>query len=102
MTQHVGETYIIDTTATGYYGEQLDVDDVNSVTITILNRDATVQVDEAAMVWNATIAKWQYVWNTVGLEPGTYRYRVLIVGVDGRPNFEWKRTRLKKVPTVVT
>lgn len=102
MTQYVGEEYRITASALGYAGETLGELDVSAMTITILNRDRTVLVDEAAMTWADVDSKWEYLWDTDGLTAGTYRYRVTVTGDDGRINFEWLRTRLARTPTIVT
>lgn len=102
MTQYVGEEYRIVATATGYEGETLGQLDVTAMTITILNRDRTILVDEEPMTWDTTDSKWEFMWDTAGLTAGTYRYRVTVTGEDGRINFEWLRTRLAKTPTIVT
>ena len=102
MTQFAGEEYRIASAPTGYRGEALTPADNPTLTITILNKDKTVLVDEAVMVYSAEDSKWEYMWDTLGLEAGTYRYRVTITGDDGRVNFEWKRTRLAKTPVIVT
>lgn len=102
MTQYVGEEYRIVASALGYLGETLGETDVSSMTITILNKDRTVLVDEEPMTWAALDSKWEYMWDTTGLVTGTYRYRVTVTGDDGRINFEWLRTRLAKTPIIVT
>lgn len=102
MTQYVGEEYRIAAEATGYLGEVLTDDDGAALTITILNPDKTLLVDEVSMTWAPGDSKWEYMWNTASLTTGTYRYRITVTGNDGRVNFEWKRTRLAKTPVIAT
>lgn len=100
MTNYVGEEYRIATTATGYRGEPITEADNPVLTITILNKDKTVLVDEATMTWAEEDSKWEYMWDTEGLVSGSYRYRVTITGDDDKKNFEWRRARLSKVPEI--
>lgn len=103
MTQYVGEEVRIKATATGYAGEALTDESVTNALITILNKDKTVLVDDQPMSWNDTETPphWEYLWNTAGLEAGTYRYRVTVVGIDGSLTWEWRRTRFAKNPTIL-
>lgn len=100
MTNYVGEEYRITAEVADYDGDPLGEAEITSVKITILNTDRTVLVDEASMTFAAEDSKWQYLWDTTGLTKGTYRYRITVTGMDGRVNFEWRRTRLAAPPTI--
>jgi hypothetical protein len=101
MTLYVGEQLRIIATGTEY-GTTVPLTDTNvtAVTVTILDRDQTVLIDEAPMTWNPDEALWMYKWDTEGLTSGSYRYRVTVTGADGEPSIEWGRARLARQPTI--
>lgn len=100
MTKYVGEQFRIVVTAKDYGSGDLDDTNVDSVTLLILDRDATVLVDEEPMSWDADEALWEYLWDTVDLSAGSYKYKVTVIGADGKPSWEWLRVRLAKNPTI--
>lgn len=111
MTLYVGEQIRVSTKAHEYalkgsVGTLITDDNVFSVNITILNRDQTVRVDDADMEWNDEESVWQYKWDTASGSPavaaGTYRYRVTVVGADGKPSIEWGTIRLARQPSIAT
>ena len=110
MTLYVGEQVRISTTAREYAakgtsGALITDSNVTSVKITILNQDQTVPVNEADMDWDAGEKIWYYKWDTAASDPavaaGTYRYKVTVVGADGKPSIEWDRIRLSRQPSIV-
>lgn len=109
MTLYVGEQIRISTQAREYAlkgstGELITDANVSSVKVTILNRDQTIRIDDADMDWNADENIWQYKWDTASGSPtvvtGTYRYRITVVGTDGKPSIEWGTIRLARQPSI--
>jgi flagellar hook assembly protein FlgD len=110
MTLYVGEQIRISTKAREYAlrgatGVLITDDNVTSVKITILNKNQSVRINEADMEWNEDEGIWQYKWDTSSGSPavssGTYRYRITVVGADGKPSIEWGTIRLARQPTIV-
>jgi hypothetical protein len=97
MTLYVGELTKIVHTATKD-GEALLPADVTNVWITLYTSTLEVLVAETTMSWDSAQARWQYLWDTDGLDPGTYRARVRIEGVDGGSVWEYRRIRLARNP----
>ena len=105
MTIYAGETVTITHTATDLDNVTALTDsDVDSVTIVIYDSALTEVVSETAMTWNATDARWEYVWDTspgatpINIDSGTYRAMVTITGLDDSTNWEYKRIRLARNP----
>lgn len=104
MTKYVGEGYRVtskpvdDDTKTALTGSM-----VLSLKVTIYSPAAVVLVDSASMAYDATLKEWFYMWNTVGLgyDPGSYKIKVVITGLDGRVNWEWQKVRLARDPIPV-
>jgi hypothetical protein len=101
MTLYAGEQFRITTTAKEYDGAKLSSANVQSVKITILNSNQTTLIDEVEMDWDADEALWYYLWDTAGLVTGSYRYKVTVVGDDGKPSIEWDKVRLARQPSIV-
>lgn len=103
MTLYAGETLTVTHTAT-LEGTALDDDDVAGVTITIFDADGDEVVSETSMTWSSTYERWEYEWDTspgatpVAVDAGTYRAKVVMTGVDGSTNWEFKRIRLARNP----
>jgi hypothetical protein len=105
VTTYVGETMIVWQTAT-WAGEPLTGPDIASVYATIYDADSEVVVGPEAMTWNPNAKdsdgeaqpRWEYMWDTAGLSPGTYRARIEITGVNGTVAWEYLRMRLKADP----
>lgn len=111
MTLYVGEQIRVSTMAREYAvrgsaGELITDSNVTSVKITILNQNQTVRINEADMDWDADEGIWYYKWDTSEGSPavttGTYRYRVTVVGADGKPSIEWGKIRLSRQPSIVS
>lgn len=109
MTLYVGEQVRVSTKAREYAvagatGELITDENVTSVTITILNQNQTVRINEADMAWDEDEEVWEYKWDTSSGSPavttGTYRYRVTVVGADGKPSIEWGKIRLARQPSI--
>ena len=105
MTIYAGETITITHTATDLDNTTALTDsDVDNVSIIIYDADLEVVVAETEMTWDATDARWEYVWDTspgstpVNIDPGTYRAKITITGVDDSTNWEFKRIRLARNP----
>lgn len=97
MTTYVGETLLLSHTAT-FDGTALDDTNTESVEIAIYNTDYTETVQAAvAMIWNGTDERWEYWWDTTGLDAGTYRCRVTVTTTDGE-NWEYFKLALKADP----
>lgn len=110
MTLYVGEQIRISTQAREYSvkgssGQLITDTNVTSVRITILNQDQTVRINDVDMNWDAGEKIWYYKWDTASGTPavttGTYRYRITVVGVDGKPSIEWGKIRLSRQPSIV-
>lgn len=100
MTLYAGERVKVTHTATKD-SEALVPGDITAVWISIYDAEREVLVDETLMTWDSTKSRWQYLWDTSGLDPGTYRARVRIEGVDGGSVWEYKRVRLARNPVEV-
>lgn len=119
MTNNAGEEYLITHIALGFNDEPLTDADLVSVKVTVFEvmEDpappvALTSVTDQDLMWNPTPAWsirvgnrtisgqgwWQYLWDTDGLEGGTYKARVTLEGVTGGKNFETLRIRLKSDP----
>lgn len=118
MAHNAGEEYLITHIALGFNDEPLTDADAVSVKITIYEvvEDAEPvalgSVTDQELTWNPTPAWsirvanrpvsgqgwWQYLWDTDGIDPGTYKARVTLEGVTGGKNFETLRIRLKRDP----
>lgn len=103
MTLYVGEQVRIVATAAEYGdGDVLTEDNVSTVTIAIYQNteDGMEEIlAETAMTWDDEEEHWEYKWDTTGLDTGSYKYRVKVVGADGKPSWEWLRARLSRNPT---
>jgi hypothetical protein len=104
MTLYAGEKLIVTHTAT-LEGTALTDAEVTSVTITIYNSAGTELVAETTMSWDATDARWEYVWVTddgaatpTALPTGTYRAKVVVTDLTSKQNWEYKRIRLASNP----
>lgn len=111
MTLYVGEQIRISTEAREYakkgtLGTLITDENVTSVTVTILNKDQTVRVNEADMIWDEDESLWEYKWDTASGLPattaGTYYYKITGVGADGKPSIEWGKIRLARQPTITS
>lgn len=101
MTLYIGEQIRIVFTGKEYNGKTaLTEDNVNSASVLIIDCDSTVLVAEGVMTWDTAEALWEYKWDTTGLTHGTYRYRITVIGVDGKPSVEWGRVRLARQPSI--
>lgn len=105
MALYVGETILITHTAT--FGDVALTDDlVSAVTVTIYDSVGDVVVTESTMVWDDTTERWEYVWDTspsvapggTALDPGAYRAKVYVLGLNNEENWEYKKIRLKVNP----
>lgn len=100
MTAYNGERLTICQTA-DMDGDAMVPDDNDGVFVTVYSSDfLTVVLAEQPMVWNTDKLRWEYVWDTTAVEPGTYQAKVRILGVDGLSNWEYGRLKVTrdKVP----
>lgn len=120
MTNFATEEYLITHIALGFDDVPLTEDDVPSVLVTVYAVGEAVDDEPAPwdplpsvtnipMTWNPTAAWsirvgnrtitgegwWQYLWNTTGVEAGTYQAKVVLIGISGGKNAEFLRIRLK-------
>lgn len=93
MTTYAGERITITHTAS-VEGVDLTDEDVNEVEIEIYGPDGSEVVALTEMTWDDTQERWEYVFVTEDLAPGTYRARVVI----DDDNWEYKRIRLANNP----
>lgn len=98
MTQYAGENYLITHTAT-FDGDALTGPDVE-VTIEIskgTGDEAEEILASTPMTWDAVQLRWEYVWDTAGLDPGTYKAKFEVTGIPGLGvAFEFERIRLAR------
>lgn len=97
MTTYAGEELEVRSTITGFDGEAITPLNIDVVTVSIFNADLVAVVDEETMSYDDN---WYFVWNTFGLDPGTYKVRVSALGLSGGKSIEWKRARLSRQPIV--
>lgn len=100
MTLYAGERVKVTHTARND-DEALLPDDVTAVWISLYDSVPEILVAETEMTWDSVKLRWQYLWDTTGLEAGTYRARVRVEGVDGGSVWEYKRIRLARNPVEV-
>lgn len=72
--------------------------DVTSVSITIFDAVGAIVVNPSAMTWDSAKLRWQYLWDTTGIDAGTYTARVTITTLDGATSPAWLRIHLKCSP----
>lgn len=105
MADYAGEPRrIVTDTARNFDGRVLVPADVQSVTVEVFTNDLQTVVlpvtpmdyiDDTGDVDNNN---WAFIWDTTGLEPGTYKAKVVITTLDGLESFEYKRIRLARDP----
>lgn len=97
MTQYAGELTKIIHTATKD-GTELTPADVTAVWISVFSGTFDPVITETEMTWDAEKDRWGYLWDTTGVDHGTYRIKVRIEGVDGGSVWEYRRVRLARDP----
>lgn len=104
MAIYAGETLIITNSMT-LDGGALSDEDVASVEIVIYDSQGEVVVPQSPMSWNGEEGRFEYRWDTspggstpMALEPGTYRAKIMVYGVNGEENWEYKKIRLARNP----
>lgn len=98
MALYAGETVLIAATAADFDDEALTDDDITAMTAKVFDSESDVTLEEVSMIWSPEDARWEYRWNTGGVEPGTYRVRVTAVGPEDIVSWEYKRFRLARDP----
>ncbi len=103
MTIYAGETITISHTATDLDNTtELTESDVDVVEIIIYDVDGEEVISITEMDWNSTEERWEYTWDTspsaVPIDFGSYRAKVIITGIDGSTNWEYKKIRLARNP----
>lgn len=96
MTLYAGDTAYITLGADDWDDDVLTVDDVASVRVDVQDADAAFLVTAADMNWVSEHNLWLYKWDTTDVDPGSYRAKVLITGIDGSHSKEFIIVRLKK------
>lgn len=98
MTIYAGETVIVTHIATND-GALMDDDDVDSVSITIYDSALEEVVEETTMSWNEADDRWEYMWQTEGLDAGSYRVKCTVLAEgDVVINWEFKKLKLARNP----
>ena len=97
MTKYAGESLLVTTTADDYDSDALDSDDVDGITITILNEDGDVIVSTTAMTWDAENSWWQYMWDTP-TTAGYYYAKLVLTDLDDNQSIEYQKVRLLSPP----
>ena len=93
MTLYAGERVVITHTAT-YQGTELTNADV-TVYISIddpTSASPSSVLHASSMDWDAVDERWEYEWDTTGIEAGTYRAKVMI----DNDNWEYINIKLKE------
>lgn len=98
MTKYAGEEQRIWTSATTPEGEALTDEHVVGVTVSVYDGLGSLIVDEGEMTYDSEVGQWEYLWDTTGLDPGGYRFKVSYEGLNGKKTWEWKRARLTANP----
>lgn len=99
MPYYAGSPVLIATTAKGFDDEVLTQADVIGLQVSVYDNTGTVQVlAPQTMTWNELKLRWQYEWDTTGIEPGTYKAQVELIGEDNLPTPDFIRIRLAKLP----
>lgn len=94
MSLYAGETALIKHTAK-LDDVALTFLDVASCDITIYDVDLVEILPATPMVWNSTLTRWEYSWDTPGPSAATFKAKIEITGLDGAFNWEYKTIRLK-------
>jgi hypothetical protein len=97
MTFYAGEQFRVTGAITDYDGVVLTDENVDGVVVNIYD-SAKELVLTSAMTWDVDEALWVYLWDTTGLDPGSYRYQIVATGADGRDSWEWRRVRFARSP----
>jgi hypothetical protein len=97
MTTYAGEEFRITATVKDFDNTVLTEDNVNDVVAEIYDCD-TGLVASGDMTWDEEESLWYYLWDSTGADPGTYKYRVVVTGADGKSSWEWGRARLSRNP----
>lgn len=105
MADYAGEPRrIVTDAARNFDGRVLTPDDVISVTVEVFNNalDTVVlpvtPMDYILDTGDVDLNNWAFIWDTTGLDPGTYRAKVVVTMLDGLESFEYKRIRLARDP----
>lgn len=98
MTTYAGELVRVSVTAEDFDEEALTEEDVDSVVVVIYDSSSEVVVAEVSMTWNADDALWFYLWDTDGIDAGTYKAQCRMIDLDGHSSWEWQRVRLARNP----
>ena len=100
MTLYAGERVVITHTAT-YQAVALtnadvtvyiSIDDPTSASPSSVLHASSAREDAEAMDWDAVDERWEYEWDTTGIEAGTYRAKVMI----DDDNWEYINIKLKE------
>lgn len=89
---------LIAATAADFDDEALTDEDITAMTAKVFDSEADVTLEEVSMDWSVEDSRWEYRWNTAGVEPGTYRVRIKAVGPEDIVTWEYKRLRLARDP----
>jgi hypothetical protein len=98
VTLFAGMTVVLWHDATTPEEEAITNDDVVAVTVTVFAPDGSEVRSETAMAWVAERGRWEWLWSTSGLEPGGYRARCRVRGVDGTEAWAFFAFRLSRNP----
>lgn len=100
MTLYAGETRVVWCEAT-----VPDTDPVVVLTPTagftveaVFFDRAGAELSRAAMSWVAANKRWEVLWATAGLGPGSYRVKCILDGIDGSHSWEYLNVRLNRNP----
>lgn len=99
-TNYAGETYRIQTSnETDFDGVPLDPDEVTSVEVQVFPSDFSAAILDEIMDYDTELGHWTYLWDTTGVDAGTYKAMVKILFADSTYSLEGPiKIRLKRDP----
>lgn len=105
MADYAGEPIRITTKdPLNFDGRRIVPVDVTSVTVEVFNTDlsetvlALTPMDFINDPGDDADGEWAYIWDTTGIDPGTYKAKVVINTIDTLSSWEYHRIRLARDP----
>lgn len=110
MTDYVGEEFRVTTTGTDWDKSALVPAKVTGLFVEIWNAAKEVVIPESEMAWVEQESLWEYLWlstedglTTVddggtAIAPGSYRAKIKLIDLDGKPSWEFVKIRLSRNP----
>lgn len=105
MADYAGEPIRITTVnALNFNGQRIVPADVSSITAEVFNNDLSavvMAVDDMTFIDDSDDdddGEFALIWDTTGVDAGTYKAKVVITTTDGLSSWEYHRIRLKVDP----